>query len=79
MVPRVLVTQEAADLIARLKTMHGPLMFHQSGGCCDGSAPMCYPGRRIPRRRAGRAAGRDRRLQILYRRQRSSNIGSTRS
>ena len=43
MVPRVLVTQEAADMIARLKAMHGPLMFHQSGGCCDGSAPMCYP------------------------------------
>jgi uncharacterized protein (DUF779 family) len=43
MVPRVLVTQEAADMIARLEAMHGPLMFHQSGGCCDGSAPMCYP------------------------------------
>jgi uncharacterized protein len=43
MIPRVLVTQEAADMIARLKAMHGPLMFHQSGGCCDGSAPMCYP------------------------------------
>jgi uncharacterized protein (DUF779 family) len=43
MVPRVLVTQDAADMIARLKVMHGPLMFHQSGGCCDGSAPMCYP------------------------------------
>ncbi len=42
MVDRVLVTDAAADLIARLKTMHGPLMFHQSGGCCDGSAPMCY-------------------------------------
>ena len=43
MIPRVLVTQEAADMIARLKAMHGPLMFHQSGGCCDGSSPMCYP------------------------------------
>jgi uncharacterized protein len=43
MVPRVLITQEAADMVARLKAMHGPLMFHQSGGCCDGSAPMCYP------------------------------------
>jgi uncharacterized protein len=30
-------------MIARLKAMHGPLMFHQSGGCCDGSAPMCFP------------------------------------
>ena len=42
MVDRVLVTDAAADLIARLQTLHGPLMFHQSGGCCDGSAPMCY-------------------------------------
>jgi uncharacterized protein len=43
MVSRVLITQKAADMVARLKAMHGPLMFHQSGGCCDGSAPMCYP------------------------------------
>lgn len=37
------VTGEAADLICRLTEVHGPVMFHQSGGCCDGSAPMCYP------------------------------------
>ena len=43
MVERVLVTAAAAAVIARLQAMHGPLMFHQSGGCCDGSAPMCYP------------------------------------
>jgi uncharacterized protein (DUF779 family) len=42
MVPRVLLTQKAADLIARLKAQHGALMFHQSGGCCDGSTPMCF-------------------------------------
>ena len=42
-VSRVLATDAALDLIARLKTKHGPLMFHQSGGCCDGSSPMCYP------------------------------------
>ena len=42
MVPRVLLTEKAADLIARLKAQHGPLMFHQSGGCCDGSTPMCF-------------------------------------
>ena len=42
-VERVAVTEEAADLIRRLTGMHGPVMFHQSGGCCDGSAPMCYP------------------------------------
>jgi uncharacterized protein (DUF779 family) len=43
MVERVLVTDAALALIERLKRQHGPLMFHQSGGCCDGSAPMCYP------------------------------------
>jgi uncharacterized protein len=40
---RVHVTGEAADLIRRITASHGPVMFHQSGGCCDGSAPMCYP------------------------------------
>ncbi len=39
---RVDLTPAAADLIRRLRAAHGPLMFHQSGGCCDGSAPMCY-------------------------------------
>ncbi|MFI6088104.1 DUF779 domain-containing protein [Streptomyces sp. NPDC051218] len=41
--PRVELTPAAADLVRRLREAHGPLMFHQSGGCCDGSAPMCYP------------------------------------
>ncbi len=41
--PRVLATEAAVALIRRLVARHGPLMFHQSGGCCDGSAPMCYP------------------------------------
>ncbi len=40
---RVDITDEAAQLVARLKEQHGPLLFHQSGGCCDGSSPMCYP------------------------------------
>ena len=40
---RIALTPEAADLLRRLRGEHGPLMFHQSGGCCDGSAPMCYP------------------------------------
>ncbi|MFC4496724.1 DUF779 domain-containing protein [Streptomyces ovatisporus] len=39
---RVAVTDEAAAMIRRLTEQHGPLMFHQSGGCCDGSSPMCY-------------------------------------
>ena len=43
MVERVLATEAALSLIERLQKKHGPLMFHQSGGCCDGSAPMCYP------------------------------------
>ncbi len=42
MIARVLLTDKAADLVARLKAEHGPLMFHQSGGCCDGSTPMCF-------------------------------------
>ncbi|ORB85325.1 hypothetical protein B1987_17720 [Mycobacterium kansasii] len=41
--PGVVITASAAELLARLHDRHGPLMFHQSGGCCDGSAPMCYP------------------------------------
>ena len=40
--PRVNVTEEAAELLRKLTAAHGPLMFHQSGGCCDGSSPMCY-------------------------------------
>ncbi|MCG8372039.1 MAG: DUF779 domain-containing protein [Balneolales bacterium] len=43
MTERVLVTGKAAEYIHKLREQHGPLMFHQSGGCCDGSAPMCYP------------------------------------
>lgn len=41
-VERVLVTEEASALIESLRAEHGALMFHQSGGCCDGSSPMCY-------------------------------------
>jgi len=41
--PRVLATSVAEALMDRLAAEHGPLMFHQSGGCCDGSAPMCFP------------------------------------
>jgi uncharacterized protein (DUF779 family) len=40
---RALITAAAADLLRRLQDRHGALMFHQSGGCCDGSSPMCYP------------------------------------
>jgi len=40
---RVTATPAALELIGKLRDRHGPLLFHQSGGCCDGSAPMCYP------------------------------------
>ena len=40
---RVDLTPAAAQLLRELTGQHGPLMFHQSGGCCDGSSPMCYP------------------------------------
>jgi uncharacterized protein len=43
MVERVVATPSAEQLIARLKEKHGALLFHQSGGCCDGSSPMCFP------------------------------------
>jgi uncharacterized protein (DUF779 family) len=39
---RVEVTSEAEVLLRKIYSIHGPLMFHQSGGCCDGSSPMCY-------------------------------------
>ena len=42
-IERVKVTEAAVELIRKLRAAHGPLMFHQSGGCCDGSSPMCYP------------------------------------
>jgi uncharacterized protein (DUF779 family) len=42
-IARVAVTPDAAELLRRLQAMHGDLVFHQSGGCCDGSAPMCFP------------------------------------
>lgn len=42
-VRRVTATPAALDLIAELQGEYGPIMFHQSGGCCDGSSPMCYP------------------------------------
>ena len=41
--PRVTATEKAIALIDKLRSEHGPVLFHQSGGCCDGSSPMCYP------------------------------------
>lgn len=43
MIERVIATPKAIELIERLKLANGPLLFHQSGGCCDGSSPMCFP------------------------------------
>ncbi len=42
MTKRVLVSDRAKEIIDKLKERHGELMFHQSGGCCDGSSPMCF-------------------------------------
>ena len=42
MTPRVLISDEAQKVLTQLKDRFGPLMFHQSGGCCDGSQPMCF-------------------------------------
>jgi len=42
-VRRVVATPAALRLIARIRAEHGAILFHQSGGCCDGSSPMCYP------------------------------------
>ena len=42
-VERVAATPAAVELLATLTEQHGPLLLHQSGGCCDGSAPMCFP------------------------------------
>ena len=42
MIERVIATEAALALIREISAKHGALMFHQSGGCCDGSAPMCY-------------------------------------
>jgi uncharacterized protein (DUF779 family) len=43
MIDRVLATDDTISLIQDLISNHGPVVFHQSGGCCDGSAPMCFP------------------------------------
>ncbi len=42
-VARVAITEEAGAVLRGLVEAHGPLLFHQSGGCCDGSSPMCFP------------------------------------
>jgi uncharacterized protein len=45
---RVMATTEALDVIERLRAAHGPLVFFQSGGCCDGSAPICLRAGELP-------------------------------
>lgn len=40
---KVTATPAALELVAEIVAEHGPVLFHQSGGCCDGSSPMCYP------------------------------------
>lgn len=43
MIPRVRITAAAAQCLRGLVARHGPVLLHQSGGCCEGSAPMCFP------------------------------------
>ena len=43
MLDKVKATPAALELLAEIVAEHGPVLFHQSGGCCDGSSPMCYP------------------------------------
>ncbi len=43
MIERVLITDRAKTVVKQLREQHGELIFHQSGGCCDGSSPMCFP------------------------------------
>ena len=45
---RVAATESALDLLGEIIDRHGEVMFHQSGGCCDGSSPMCYPKGEFP-------------------------------
>ena len=45
MLERVAITEAARSVVEALRAEHGALLFHQSGGCCDGSSPMCYPAR----------------------------------
>jgi uncharacterized protein len=57
--PRVLVTPQAAALLRELERQHGPLLLHQSGGCCEGSVPLCL------RRSEFRVGSRDRLLAVV--------------
>ena len=57
MAPTVTATPEALALIERLEARHGPLVFHQSGGCCDGSSPMCLRRDELPPGRYDRRIG----------------------
>ena len=68
MVTRVDATEQALSLITKLEAMHGPLMFHQSGGCCDGSAPMCYPRGDFRVGRSDVKLGEHRRCTLLHER-----------
>lgn len=60
-VQRVVATEEAEQLMQSLKEKYGDLLFHQSGGCCEGSVPMCFEKKRFLRRKS-------RRLTRIFRR-----------
>ena len=64
----VAATPAALEVIDRLEAAHGPLMFFQSGGCCDGTSPLCLKDGELPLGARRPAAGRDRRRAVLHRR-----------
>ena len=67
MVERVLITEAAAQAYRRhCGSSMATSCFTNPGGCCDGSAPMCYPARRVPGRRPGRTSRQHRRVPFLY-------------
>ena len=78
MVERVVATQSAEHLIARLKEKHGALLFHQSGGCCDGSSPMCFPKAEFRTGQVMCSWARSRAVPFISV-SRNSNIGRTRN
>ena len=64
---KVSATPTALELIEDLKKTHGKdLLFHQSGGCCDGSAPMCYPAKEYMSRRSRCSYRKNRWYTFLY-------------
>ena len=74
---RVTATPEALEVIERLRAVHGPLAFFQSGGCCDGSSPICLKDGELPPGPNDVLLGDDRRCAVLHRRRPGRALGPT--